>query len=121
MEAEMKRRVSAVLVLIFLFAGFLVAQDAGYQPGKIVSVTKKDTSAVTKGSAPTNAPVASSTAVYDIVVDSGGKTYTTVYKTQSDLDPTWKEGKDVEVQVKGKTMLLNVKGKPVKLAIVSTK
>jgi hypothetical protein len=117
----MKRRLSAVMVLILLSVGSLFAQQAGYQPGKIVSVTKRDTGTVTKGTAPTNAPVASSTSVYDVVVDSGGKTYTTVYKTQSDLDPTWKEGKDVDVQVKGKTLLVNVKGKPVKLAIVSSK
>jgi len=117
----MKLRVSAILVLCSLIAAGVFAQQSAYQPGKIVSVTKKDTATVTKGTAPTNAPVTPSTAVYDVVVDTGGKTYTTVYKTHSDLDPTWKEGKDVDVQVSGKTMYVKVKGKPVKLTIVSSK
>jgi hypothetical protein len=121
MEIGMKLRFSAMLILVFLVVGFLFAQEPGYQAGKIVSVTKKDTPSAVHGSAPTNAPLASSTAVYDVVVETGGKTYNTVYKTQSDLDPTWKEGKDVDVQVQGKTLYLKVKGKPVKLMIVSSK
>ena len=116
----MKSRISPTLILIVLVGGFLFAQESPYQPGKIVSVNKKETGTVTQGSTPTNAPLASSTAVYDVVVETGGKTYNTLYKTQSDLDPSWKKGKDIDVQLNGKTMYVKVKGKPIKLMVVST-
>jgi hypothetical protein len=115
----MKVRVSAILVLFCFLATIGFAQDSGYQPGKITSVQKREAASA---SGHTDAPSASSTAAYDMSVESGGKTYNVVYKTHSDLDPTWKEGKDVEIQVKGKAMYMKVNGgKPVKLAIVSSK
>lgn len=114
----MKRAVSSMFVLVFLVISACFAQDSGYQAGKIVSVKQREAQSPTGG---TDAPKKSATSVYDVIVETGGKTYTTVYSTHSDLDPTWKEGKDVDVQVKGKTMYVQVKGKPVKLTIVSSK
>jgi len=70
-----------------------------------------------------DAPTKTPEDVYDVTVETGGKTYQTVYHSHSALDPTWHDGKDVEVQVTGKILYAKVKGKagnPIKLAIVSS-
>ena len=117
----MKRRYFSFLMFFVLIAGVCLAQEAGYQPGKVVSIHKRDT---TPAKTSTDAPTKPSKSIYDISIESAGKTYAVVYKAQNDLDPTWAaEGKDVEVQVNGKTMNLKRGSgrQPVKLAIVSTK
>lgn len=116
----MKRLVLGTLALLFLGVSIGLAQQPAYQPGKIVSMNKREHPTPMGGSdAPTKPPED----VYDVTVETGGKTYQTVYHTHSSLDPTWKEGKDVEVQVKGKILYVKVKGKtgsPIKLAMVSS-
>jgi hypothetical protein len=116
----MKVRVSAMFVLFALMAAAALAQQADYQPGKIASIKKREIASPTGH---TDAPTKPSVDVYDVTVESGGKTYNAVYKSHSDLDPTWAEGKDCDVQVKGKTMYLKrSSGKqPAKLTIVSSK
>jgi hypothetical protein len=113
----MKLRLSAILVLFFLMAGIGLAQQSAYQPGKIVSIQKRESPSPTGGS---DAPMKASEKVYDLTIETGGKTYKAVYKAHSDLEPTWSEGKDVEVQVKGKAMYVkrSTDKHPAKLAIV---
>jgi hypothetical protein len=116
----MKARLSLIAVSILLLAGISLAQQSGYQPGKIISVQKQDAPSARGG---TDAPSKSSDHTYHMDIETGGKTYTVVYKGHSDLDPSWKEGKDVEAEVKGKTMSIKMPGGKglAKLAIVSSK
>ena len=115
----MKARLSLIAVSILLLAGISAAQQSGYQPGKIISVQKQD--APPRGGV--DAPSKSSDYTYHLDIETGGKTYTVVYKAHSDLDPTWKEGKDVEAEVNGKTMNVKMPGGKglTKLAIVNSK
>jgi len=116
----MKARLSLIVVSILLVAAIPLAQQSGYQPGKIISVQKQEAPPARGG---TDAPSKSSDYTYHMDIETGGKTYTVVYKAHSDLDPTWKEGKDVEAEVKGKTMNVKMPGGKglVKLAILSSK
>jgi hypothetical protein len=117
----MRRFISVALTLSFLWVSIGLAQQPAYQPGKLVSMQKRQRPSPTGGS---DAPTKSTEDVYDVTVETGGKTYQTVYHSYSALDPTWKEGKDVEVQVAGKILYVKVNGKagnPIKLAIVSSK
>ena len=116
----MRRLVSVTLALFFLGVSIGLAQQPAYQPGKIVSMHMREHPSPVGGS---DAPTKPSEDVYDVTVETGGKTYQTVYHSHSALDPTWHEGKDVEVQVTGKILYVKVKGKagnPIKLAIVSS-
>ena len=116
LEARMKWHVSATLAVLFLAVGIGLSQEPAYQPGKIVSMHKRERASPMGGTdAATNRPEDT----YDVSIETGGKTYETVYHSHSDLDPTWAQGKDVEVQVKGKTMYVKRStGKPTKLAIL---
>jgi hypothetical protein len=116
----MKVRVSAILTVFLLMVGVGLAQEAAYQPGKIVSIKKREVATPSGG---TDAPTMASAAKYDVTVESGGKTYQAVFSAHSDLDPTWAEGKDVDVQVKGKTMYVkrSTGKQPAKLTIISSK
>ena len=116
----MRRIVSVTLALFFLGVSIGLAQQPAYQPGKIVSMHMREHPSPMGGS---NASANPSEDVYDVTVETGGKTYQTVYHSPLALDPTWHEGKGVEVQVTGKILYAKVKGKagnPIKLAIVSS-
>ena len=116
----MKVRVPTILAVFFLVLGVGLAQEATYQPGKILSIKKREVAPPRGG---TDAPTAPSADKYDVTVESGGKTYQAVFSAHSDLDPTWAEGKDVEVQVKGKTLYVKKSaGKhPSRMTIISSK
>jgi hypothetical protein len=116
----MKVRVSTILAGFFLMVGVGLAQEATYQPGKIISIKKREVATPRGG---TDAPTTASAAKYDVTVESGGKTYKAVYNVHSDLDPTWAEGKEMDVQVKGKTMYVKRSpGKqPARMTIISSK
>ena len=116
----MKSQMKAICLSLGLLVAIGAAQTANYQEGKIVSI-KQHEAASTMGH--TDAPSKSKTAVYDMAIQSGGKTYNVVYKAHEDLDPSWAEGKTVEVQVQGKTLYLKKSAgqHPAKLSIVSSK
>lgn len=116
----MKSCFSLIAVFLVLLAGISLAQQSGFQPGKIISVQKQQAPSTRGG---TDAPSKSSGYTYRMDIETGGKTYTVVYKAHSDIDPTWKEGKDVEAEVKGKTMNVKMPGGKglAKLSIVSSK
>ena len=71
----MRRLVSVTLALFFLGVSIGLAQQPAYQPGKIVSMHKREHPSPMGGSdAPTKPPED----VYDVTVETGGKTYQSV-------------------------------------------
>jgi len=103
------------------------AQAANYQNGKIVSVhqLKADAQAAQQPQArseSTDAPLKNDVKKYEIVVETGGTSYTCHYLAPSDLDPGWANGKSVQVRVEGNVVhIKNANGKDEKLSIVSSK
>jgi len=101
------------------------AQATNYQNGKIVSVhqLQADAQAAQQPrSESTDAPLKNDVKKYEIVVETGGTSYTCHYLAPSDLDPGWANGKSVQVRVEDNVVhIKNANGKDEKLSIVSSK
>jgi len=114
----MKGRV--VIVVLFCFSIISLAHaadEAAFQPGKIVSIQKR-----TEAASPHNPDeIRPNVATYDVVIETGGRKYTCVYQTLEDLDPSWAKGKEGQVRVAGKAMYIKrANGKADKLSIVKS-
>jgi len=122
----MKRTVISTLLSVVVLSLLSVAQGSDYHRGKIVSVHKlqfnsqPDSQSDSVGQS--DAPLKGVVAKYEIVIDAGGTSYTCEYLAQSDLDPSWAEGKEVQVRVKEHMVYIKTaSGKDEGLLIVSSK
>ena len=111
----------AMFVAVFCLVMLVVvgvAEEPTYQTGKIVSVQKRDTGSTGGSDAATKPDQAS----YNVVIETGGTSYTCRYRTSEDLDPSWAAGKEAPVRVKGKTMYIKrADGAILQLSIVRSK
>jgi hypothetical protein len=102
-----------------LLARPAVAEQQQYQTGKIVKVERQQSSGSNTSSM--DVPVKAETASYRISILLDGKTYVCLYRTDSERDLSWTEGKEVQARVKGKVMYAKTAGgKQVKGTIVSS-
>jgi hypothetical protein len=122
----MKHTVISTLLSVVVLSLLCVAQGSDYRRGKIVSVHKLQSNSQPDSQADsvgqTDAPLKREAVKYEIVIDAGGSSYTCEYLAQSDLDPSWAEGKEVQVRVKERMVYIKTaSGKDEGLLIVSTK
>ena len=122
----MKRTVISSLLLVVVLSLLSVAQGPDYQRGKIVSIHKLQSNSQPDSQSDavgqSDAPLKVDAVKYEIVIDAGGTSYTCEYLAQSDLDPSWAEGKQVQVRVKEHMVYIKTaSGKDEGLLIVSSK
>ena len=112
------RAVCAVLVCLVILSGTGFAGAHQYQAGKVVKVEKRESQAPSGG---TDAPLKAEVTTYHISIQLGDKVYVCQYKSFSEDDLSWVEGKDVEARVAGKAMYVKkANGKEAKASILST-
>ena len=109
----------SIVALLICSAAVSSAQNTDFQTGKIVSVETIDSSAHKGG---TDAATAANLQKHNVTIELGGTIYVCRAEEMKDFDLGFAQGKEVQVRVKGKAMIVKRQnGKVVKLSILSTK
>ncbi len=112
------RKICAVLLFLALLSGVSIAAAQEYQAGRIVKVEKQQSHSASGG---TDSSLGSAVATYHVSIQLGDRIYVCQYKTDSENDISWTDGKDVQARVSGKAIYVKkVTGKEVRGSILST-
>ena len=76
--------------------------DSKFVTGKVVKIERQTTTQ--SGGSTTDQPLQSNVASYKIVINVDDTNYTCAFQRVQSADPTWLEGREIQVRVEGKTM-----------------